>query len=565
MLRAFIDCYRPYKGLFWLDFSCAVLSGMLELAFPLAITLFVDHLLPLGDWSLTLIAALGLTLIYLLNSGLMIVVMYWGHKLGINIETDLRARAFAHLTRLSWGWYDKAETGKLVARVTRDLEEIGEVAHHGPEDLFIAIMTFVGAIALMMWIHPGLALVTIAVVPIMVWLISVYGGRMTRTWQAIYGRVGAFNVRLEEALGGIRIVQAFTNERHEHGLFAQANAGYRRTKLDAYRIMAKVTALQYAGLRAVQVLVMVVGAAFVMQGSLSTGGFVGFLLLVSVFFRPLEKIAAVIESYPRGIAGFRSYLDLMATNIDIQDAPDAAPAPAFRGEITLQSVNFAYEDGPVLQDISLTVAPGQTVALVGPSGAGKSSLMALIPRFYEPQSGEVRIDGIPLKNMTLESLRGQIGLVSQEVFLFGGTLRDNITYGSSNATEEDISKAIEMAQLSAVVAGLPQGLETIVGERGVRLSGGQRQRVAIARVFLKNPPILLLDEATSALDRQTEREIQSALTKLAEGRSTLVIAHRLETIRHADKIYVMDKGKIVEEGNDADLRMADQHYARLVG
>lgn len=565
MLRAFIACYRPYRGLFWLDFSCAVLSGLLELAFPLAITAYVDHLLPLGDWSLTLWAAAGLIAVYLLNAGLMVVVTYWGHKLGINIETDLRARAFDHLTRLSWRWFDRAETGKLVARVTRDLEEIGEVAHHGPEDLFIAIMTFVGAIALMLSIHPMLALITISVVPLMVWLVSVYGGKMTRTWQAIYGRVGAFNVRLEEALGGIRIVQAFAAEGHERALFAQANAGYRTTKLSAYRIIAQVSAIQYMGLRAVQVLVMVAGAGFVMDGSLTTGGFVGFLLLVGVFFRPLEKIAAVIETYPKGIAGFRSYLDLIGNAPDINDTADARPAPTLTGEISFDRVNFAYDDGrPVLQDISLRVGAGQTVALVGASGAGKSSLMALIPRFYEPQSGEIRIDGIPLEQITLDSLRRQIGLVSQDVFLFGGTLRDNITYGTPNATDAQITEAVHQAQLTRVVEALPNGLDTIVGERGVLLSGGQRQRVAIARVFLKNPPILLLDEATSALDRQTEREIQTALSRLSIGRTTLVIAHRLETIRHADRILVMDHGRIVEEGRDEDLRAARNHYSRML-
>lgn len=565
MLRAFIACYRPYRGLFWLDFSCAVLSGLLELAFPLAITAYVDHLLPLGDWSLTLWAAAGLIAVYLLNAGLMVVVTYWGHKLGINIETDLRARAFDHLTRLSWRWFDRAETGKLVARVTRDLEEIGEVAHHGPEDLFIAVMTFVGAIALMLSIHPMLALITIAVVPLMVWLVSVYGGKMTRTWQAIYGRVGAFNVRLEEALGGIRIVQAFAAEGHERALFAQANTGYRTTKLSAYRIIAQVSAMQYMGLRAVQVLVMVAGAGFVMDGSLTTGGFVGFLLLIGVFFRPLEKIATVIETYPKGIAGFRSYLDLIGNTPDIEDAPDARPAPPLKGEISFDRVNFAYDDGrPVLQDVSLRVGAGQTVALVGASGAGKSSLMALIPRFYEPQSGEIRIDGIPLGQMTLDSLRRQIGLVSQDVFLFGGTLRDNITYGTPNATDQQITEAVHQAQLTRVVQALPNGLDTIVGERGVLLSGGQRQRVAIARVFLKNPPILLLDEATSALDRQTERDIQTALSRLSIGRTTLVIAHRLETIRHADRILVMDHGRIVEEGRDADLRAASNHYARML-
>ncbi|WP_172329652.1 ABC transporter ATP-binding protein [Mangrovicoccus sp. HB161399] len=566
MLRQFLSYYRPHMGLFWLDFGCAIASGLLELAFPLAITGFIDRLLPLGDWGLTVLAAAGLIAVYAVNTGLMAVVIYWGHKLGINIETEMRARAFSHLTRLSWRWFDRAKTGKLVARVTRDLEEIGEVAHHGPEDLVVAVMTFAGAFALMMGLHVELALITAVIVPLMVWLVTVYGGRMTRAWREIYGRVGNFNVRLEEALGGIRVVQAFANERHEERLFAADNDGYRSTKLEAYRIMATSSAIHYMGLRLVQVVVMVAGAGYVLQGSLSTGAFVGFLLLVNVFFRPLEKIAAVVETYPKGIAGFRRYQELLSVEPDIADAPGAAEAPALKGRIEFDHVGFAYEgDMPVLHDISLAVEPGQTVALVGPSGAGKSSLMALVPRFYEPTSGEIRIDGAPLAGMTLESLRRQIGLVSQEVFLFGGTLRENIAYGRLGASEAEIVQAVELARLGELVAGLPEGLDTVVGERGVRLSGGQRQRVAIARVFLKDPPVLLLDEATSALDTETEREIQAALARLSQGRTVLVVAHRLSTIAHADAIAVMQAGRIVETGSHAALLARGGAYARLAG
>ncbi|SDG92236.1 ABC transporter ATP-binding protein [Alloyangia pacifica] len=564
MLRQFFAYYRPHMRLFWLDFGSAVLSGLLELAFPLAIAGFIDHLLPGGNWTLTILAAIGLVAVYLINAGLMIVVTYWGHMLGINIETEMRSKAFAHLTKLSWGWYDRAETGKLVARVTRDLEEIGEVAHHGPEDLFIAVMTFAGAFGLMAWIHLPLALMTLVIVPVMVWLIAVYGGRMTQTWQAIYGRVGAFNVRLEESLGGIRVVQAFSNEGHERALFEQDNRRYRETKLDAYRILAKLSALHYSGMRMVQVVVMVAGAGFVFNGSLSEGGFIGFLLLVNVFFRPLEKIAAVMETYPRGIAGFRRYTELLATEADIADTPDAAPAPAFRGEIRFDKVSFAYDGARgVLHEVSLDINPGETVALVGPSGAGKSSLMALLPRFYEPTGGEIRIDGIPIRQMTLASLRSQIGLVSQDVFLFGGTLRANIAYGKLGATEEEIRAAVAHAQLGPLVETLPDGLDTVVGERGVMLSGGQRQRVAIARVFLKNPPILLLDEATSALDRTTEREVQAALSRLAVGRTTLVIAHRLNTVRDADHIVVLEQGRVVERGSHDALIEAKAAYYEL--
>ena len=564
-LRQFFEYYRPWKALFFLDFGCAVVSGLLELAFPLAVKGFIDVLLPSGNLALTLWAAVGLLVIYLVNAGLMVIVIYWGHKLGINIETEMRRRAFAHLQRLSFGYFDKVRTGKLVARVTRDLEEIGEVAHHGPEDLFIAVMTFVGAFILMATINLELALITAVIVPACIVIVMVFGGRMTRTWRAIYARVADFNVRLEENIGGIRVVQAFANEEHEKTLFEHDNSRYRETKLSAFKLMAGSSALNYVGMRLIQVVVMVTGAAFVLDGSLTTGGFVAFLLLVTVFFRPLDKIAAVIETYPRGIAGFRRYLELLETEPEVTDAPGAVQAPTFKGAITFSAVAFGYGHGPgVLKGITLAVKPGEKLAFVGQSGAGKTTLMALVPRFYNLKSGEITIDGLNISKMTLKSLRDQIGVVSQDVFLFGGTLRENIAYGRLNADETAILDAAEKAQLSKMIAELPAGLDTIVGERGVSLSGGQKQRVAIARIFLKNPPILILDEATSALDTHTERQIQMALDALSVDRTTLVIAHRLDTIRNADRIAVMHDGMIVEAGTHNELSQTLGHYARLV-
>jgi ATP-binding cassette subfamily B protein len=564
LIRRFFSYYRPYRGLFLLDFSCAVFAGLLELGFPMAVRGFVDLLLPSGDWALILAAAFGLLCIYLLSAGLQATVTYWGHMLGINIETDMRRKSFDHLQRLSFRFYDNQKTGHLVARVTKDLEEIGEIAHHGPEDVFIAVMTFLGAFVLMFAIQPKLALITAALVPIVAWLSAAYGRKMTANWRALFGRVGAFNARIEENVGGIRVVQAFANEHHERQLFARDNAGYRATKLDAYRLMAASLSLSYLSMRVTQLVVLVAGSYFVLSGELSQGGFVGFLLLVAVFFRPLEKMTAVLETYPKGIAGFRRYTELLDIEPDITDAADAVVAPPLRGAIRYAAVDFAYSPNQtVLRDVSLSIAPGETVAFVGPSGAGKTTLCALLPRFYDVDAGVITIDGIDIRTMTLTSLRRQIGVVQQEVFLFAGTIRENIAYGRLDATEEEILAAARRARLGGLIADLPDGLDTVIGERGVKLSGGQKQRLAIARMFLKDPPILILDEATSALDTETERAIQRSLVELSRGRTTLIIAHRLATIREADRIVVVDGTGIAEQGRHDDLLAAGNAYARL--
>jgi len=564
MLRRFFSYYLPYRKLFLLDFSCAVLAGLLELGFPMAVRSFVDRLLPGRDWGLILFAAAGLLGVYLLNTGLQVIVTYWGHMLGINMETEMRRKSFDHLQRLSFRFYDNQKTGHLVARVTKDLEEIGEIAHHGPEDLFIAVMTFIGAFVLMFFVNPSLAFITALLVPIIAFLSSKYGARMTTNWGALFRRVGEFNARVEENVGGIRVVQAFANEDHERTLFAADNARYRATKLKAYSLMAASMSLSYLSMRVTQLVVMIAGSYFVLQGQLTNGGFVGFLLLVGVFFRPVEKINAVLEIYPKGIAGFKRYTELLDTAPDIVDAPDAVAVTGLRGAISFEHVTFGYTPNQtVLRDVSLTIEPGETVAFVGPSGAGKTTICSLIPRFYEVEGGRIAIDDIDIRAMTMASLRRQIGIVQQDVFLFAGTIRENIAYGRLDATEEEILDAARRARLGWLIEDLPDGLDTIIGERGVKLSGGQKQRLAIARMFLKNPPILILDEATSALDTETERAIQQSLAELAKGRTTLVIAHRLATIQNADRIVVVDETGIAEQGRHHELLAAGSIYSRL--
>ncbi|MCE9558021.1 MAG: ABC transporter ATP-binding protein/permease [Armatimonadetes bacterium] len=564
MLKRFFSYYRPHRRLFILDFSSAVVSGLLELAFPLAVKAFVDRLLPSENWGLIIAATLGLLAIYVLNTGLQYVVNYWGHVLGIAIETEMRRKIFDHLQKLSFRFYDNQKTGHLVARVTKDLEDVGEVAHHGPEDAFIAVMTFVGAFVLMFGINMKLALITGAVVPPMVWISSRYGRAMTRNMRILFGRVGEFNNRIQESVGGIRVVQAFANEDHERELFALDNGLYRETKLDAYRLMSMSMSLSYMTMRLVQLSVMVAGAYFVLHNQLTVGGFMGFLLLVNVFFRPVEKINAVLETYPKGIAGFKRYTELLDTEPDIADLPGAVEVGTLRGDIVFESATFGYDEHKtVLRDINLHLKAGETVAFVGPSGAGKTTLCSLLPRFYDLDSGRITVDGIDIRDMTLASLRKNIGIVQQDVFLFAGTIRQNIAYGRLDATDDEIMDAAKRARLFEMIEQLPEGLDTLTGERGVKLSGGQKQRMAIARMFLKNPPILILDEATSALDTETERLIQASLAELSLGRTTLVIAHRLATIQNADRIVVVDETGVAEQGRHEDLVSAAGVYQRL--
>lgn len=565
LIKRFAAYYRPHRGLFALDFGSAVIAGLLELAFPVAVTLFIDRLLPTGSLGLIALSALGLLAIYGLNAGLQVVVTYWGHKLGISIETEMRRKAFDHLQKLSFGYFDNQKTGHLVARLTKDLEEIGEVAHHGPEDMFIALMTLIGAFLLMLNVHAPLALLTAVIVPVTAWVTTHYGTRMTGTWHALYGRVADFNTRIEENVGGIRVVQSFTNEDYERHLFAESNERYRATKLAAYKVMAASMSLSYLSMRFVQVVVMLAGAWFVIHDGLSAGGFVGFLLLVNVFFRPVEKINSVIETYPKGIVGFQRYTAFLDTEPDVRDTDGAINAGLLTGAIEYRDVRFGYKgSAPLLDGVSFSIQPGETIAFVGSSGAGKTTICSLLPRFYDLDSGAILIDGQDIRHFTLNSLRSSIGIVQQDVFLFAGTIRENIAYGRLNASEAEIREAARRAQLDTLILSLPDGLDTVIGERGVKLSGGQKQRLSIARIFLKNPPILILDEATSALDSETEFAIQSALTELSKGRTTLIIAHRLATIAGADRIFVVENGRIVEEGHHRELIQRDEsRYAAM--
>lgn len=537
----------------------------MELAFPVAVNHVIDTLLPGKDFGLIITAALALLFFYILNTFMQYIVTYFGHMLGLNIETDMRRDLFSHLQKQPFGFYDNQKTGKLMSRMTTDLFEIGEVAHHGPEDIFISIMSLFGAFFLMLNINVKLAISTFILVPILTVLIVYFNKRMTKVTTGIFKDLGNFNAGVENAISGVRVVQAFANEPHEKGRFALLNQAYRKSKLMFYKVMGLSFSFNYFLMRLISLFALLFGAYFTINGEISYGEFVGFILLTNVFIRPIEKINNVIESYPKGFAGFKRFLEVMDTEPAIQDEKDAKPAGEFRGDIDYNQVSFEYSDGKnVLNHINLSIKAGETVAFVGPSGAGKTTICNLLPRFYEVSDGEITIDGENIKRFTLPSLRAQIGVVQQDVFLFSGTVRENIAYGKLDASKEEIEHVVKLAHLSKVVEEMPDGLDTIIGERGVKLSGGQKQRLAIARMFLKNPPILILDEATSALDTETEQVIQASLEELAEGRTTLIIAHRLATIKHADRIIVVNETGIAETGtHDELLAKENGAYKRL--
>ncbi|AQZ43106.1 TPA_asm: multidrug ABC transporter ATP-binding protein [Listeria monocytogenes] len=537
----------------------------MELAFPVAVNHVIDTLLPGKDFGLIITAALALLFFYILNTFMQYIVTYFGHMLGLNIETDMRRDLFSHLQKQPFGFYDNQKTGKLMSRMTTDLFEIGEVAHHGPEDIFISIMSLFGAFFLMLNINVKLAISTFILVPILTVLIVYFNKRMTKVTTGIFKDLGNFNAGVENAISGVRVVQAFANEPHEKGRFRVLNQTYRQSKLMFYKVMGLSFSFNYFLMRLISLFALLFGAYFTINGEISYGEFVGFILLTNVFIRPIEKINNVIESYPKGFAGFKRFLEVMDTEPAIQDEKNAKPAKAFRGDIAYNHVSFEYSDGKnVLNHINLSIKAGETVAFVGPSGAGKTTICNLLPRFYDVSAGEITIDGENIKRFTLPSLRAQIGVVQQDVFLFSGTVRENIAYGKLDASDEEIEHVVKLAHLSKVVEEMPDGLDTIIGERGVKLSGGQKQRLAIARMFLKNPPILILDEATSALDTETEQVIQASLEELAEGRTTLIIAHRLATIKHADRIIVVNETGIAETGTHNELLAQDNGaYKRL--
>ena len=560
----FLSYYKPHLHLFLLDMACALGIALIDLAFPYVSRLSMQDLLPQNLFGAFFAVMACLLLAYLLRAGMYYIVTYLGHMMGVLIEADIRRDLFGHMQDLSFSFYDKNRTGQLMSRATNDLFEITELAHHGPEDLFISVITLGGAFCLMLTIQWKLALIVFAVVPVFVLFTIFQRRRMMRASVQVKQNMAGINGQLESSISGMRTAKAFANEDQENRKFQQSNNQFKGAKRGYYKAMATYMAGLEFALPAMNVLTITAGGWFILQGEMDYIDLITFALYISTFLTPVRKLAAFVEQFLNGMAGFKRFVELMRVEPAVQDAPDAVDMDTARGDILVDDVSFSYEDGEtVLDHVSIHIPQGETVAVVGPSGGGKSTLCQLIPRFYDVTGGRILVDGTDVRHITQHSLRQNIGIVQQDVFLFAGTIYDNIRYGKPDATQEEIVEAAKRAEIYDDIMAMPDGFQTYVGERGVMLSGGQKQRVSIARIFLKNPPILILDEATSALDSVTEARIQSAFDALAKGRTTLIIAHRLSTIRNAHRIIVVDDNRIVEEGTHEELLQSGGEYAQL--
>lgn len=552
------------RRLFAVDMGCAVLVALIDLAFPYVSRSAMYTLLPGKLYTVFFAVMAIMVAAYVLKAALYYVITVVGHNMGVLVESDMRRDVFTHMQELSCSYYDTNRTGALISRITSDLFEVTELAHHGPENILICTLTIVGALAVMFTLDWRLALVLALLLPVCLWFTLSQRMKMKEANVEVKRKTAQIYAAIESSISGIRTAKAFANERQEHEKFERANELFRGAKVEYYRAMGLFNSGMEFTTSIMQVAVIAVGGLFIMRGTMDYVELVTFSLYVSTFVTPIKKLTQFAEIYMQGTAGFSRFLELMRTKPVITDAPDAKELTDVRGEIEYKNVSFAYDNGvPVLSDINLHIAPGEGLAVVGPSGGGKSTLCQLLPRFYDVTAGAVLIDGQDVRSLTQESLRRSIGLIAQEVFMFAGTVRENIRYGRPDATDEEIVEAAVRAEIHKEIMDMPDGYDTYIGERGVMLSGGQKQRISIARVFLKNPRILVLDEATSALDTVTEQRIQASLDRLAEGRTTVIIAHRLSTVAAADKIAVIDGEHIAELGTREELLAKNGEYARL--
>ena len=563
-LNIFMRYIAGHKKLFALDMSCALLVSVIDLVFPYVSRTSMNRLLPGKLFTLFFTVMALMVAAYLVKAGLYYIITVLGHRMGVLIEADMRRDVFNHMQDLSCSFYDKNRTGVLMSRITSDLFEITELAHHGPENILICTLTIVGALAVMFTIEWRLALTLAVVLPLCLWFTLSQRVRMKEANIEVKKKTADIYAAIESSISGIRTAKAFANEEQELNKFDDANALFKASKVEYYKTMGLFQSGMDFTCCIAQVLVITVGGLLIMQEKMDYIDLVTFSLYVSTFISPIRRLTQFSEQYMNGSAGFTRFLELMRTEPIIKDRPGARELPAVEGRVDYEHVSFDYGNGvPVLKYIDLHIEPGQCLAVVGPSGGGKTTLCQLLPRFYDVCAGSVKVDGVDVRDVTQSSLRRNIGMIQQDVFMFAGTIRENIRYGRPDATDEEIVEAAVRAQVHNEIMELPDGYDSYIGERGVMLSGGQKQRISIARVFLKNPKILVLDEATSALDTVTEQRIQASLDELSQGRTTIIIAHRLSTIRNADMIAVVEGEHIVELGSHQQLMEKDGEYARL--
>jgi ATP-binding cassette, subfamily B, bacterial len=566
LLRRFISYYKPYRAIFYFDMFCALLLSAIDVAFPQILRNLTNGLFAgSGDEILRMLPWIGGSLLamYLVRFGCQYYITSWGHIMGARMESNMRQDLFDHYQRLSFSYYDRNNTGEMMSKLVSDLFDISELAHHGPENILISILKIVGSFILMLMMNVPMTLILAAVTVVMI----VFSVQKNKKMRAIFldnrKKIASVNAQVQDSLAGIRVVKSFGNEDLERKKFEKSNLRFLDSKVSSYRIMGSFRAGNafFEGL--LYLTVVVCGGIFVANGTLSIADLSIYALYIGIFINPIDVLVEFTELFQKGYSGFRRFVEVIETPPEIKDKPNAKPLNSVKGEIEFKDVSFRYnEDESVLEHINLHIKAGETLALVGPSGGGKTTLCSLIPRFYDVASGQILIDGHDVRDVTLKSLRSAIGIVQQDVYMFSGSIRDNIAYGKPDATDEEILRAAKSAGIHDFVCSLPDGYDTYVGERGTRLSGGQKQRIAIARVFLKNPPILILDEATSALDNESERYIQASLDALSKGRTTIVIAHRLSTIRNADEIVVIADDGIAERGTHDELLAKGGIYAK---
>lgn len=563
-LQIFLHYFGNHKGLFALDIGCATLIALIDLTFPLVTRKSLYDLLPNGKYGVFFGLMIAAAIVYVLRAGLNYIVCYFGHTFGIRVEADIREDLFCHMQELSYDFYDANRTGQLMSRLTADLFELTELAHHGPEDLLTSFITIVGALIVMATIRWELALAVGILIPIFLVVIMTMRSNMSKVSVVVKQKTGHINTEIESSLSGIRTAKAFGNEEVEMARFNAANEMFKTSKRSFHKAMGAFNSAMELFLTSMNVAVIAMGGYMIMKGRMDYRDLITFSLYIATFVTPMRKLSTFSELFANGFAGLNRFVEIMRTEPTIRDSKEAKPLENVKGEITVDHVSFAYDgDLAVLHDVSLQVAPGETIAIVGPSGGGKSTLCQLIPRFYDVTGGSISIDGLDVRSITQKSLHKAIGIVQQDVFLFADTILENIRYGRPGATDQEVMEAARRAEIYDDIQAMPNGFQTYVGERGTLLSGGQKQRVAIARIFLMNPSILILDEATSALDSVTESKIQRAFDNLSKGRTTLIIAHRLSTIRSASRIVSISDGRITEIGTHQELLKKGGVYADL--